>query len=89
MGNFDLNHIANIIVLISAVIIAVKNIYSFFKKPVDHIAEKSHQEEEKRIEAVLDKKMPGFLEVNCSTLMGSLNEIKTLTLSQEDRLKKV
>ena len=89
MGNFDLNQLANIIVLISAVIIAVKNIYAFFKKPVDQITEKSRQEEEKRIEAVLDKKMPGLLKVNCTTLMDSLNEIKTLTLSQEDRLKKV
>ena len=64
MTNWNLNEIANIIVLVSAVIIAVKNIYAFFKKPVDQITEKSHQEEEKRIEVVLDKKMPGLLKVN-------------------------
>lgn len=89
MGNFDLNEIANIVVLISAVIIAIKTIYAFFKQPVDQITEKSHKEEEKRIESVLEKKIPGLLEKNQSILMDSLDEIKSLTLNQEERLTKV
>ena len=89
MGNFDLNEIANIVVLISAVIIAIKTIYAFFKQPVDQITEKSHKEEEKRIESVLEKKIPGLLEKNQSILMDSLDELKSLTLNQEERLTKV
>jgi len=34
----------------SAVIIASKNIYSFFKKPVDDIQERARVNEEQRIE---------------------------------------
>jgi hypothetical protein len=36
-GGFSLNELANLIILISAVIIAAKNIYAFFKKPVDDL----------------------------------------------------
>jgi hypothetical protein len=32
-----LNNLASIIVLISGVIIAIKNIYAFFKKPVEDL----------------------------------------------------
>ena len=60
-GSFTLNELANLIILISAVIIAVKNIYAFFKKPVDNLQEKAKKEEEKHIEEVFDKKMPDLL----------------------------
>lgn len=89
MWNLDLNSAANLIILISAVILAGKNIYAFFKKPVDEVKKKVHDDEEQHIEEVFDRKMPELLSANCQTLMGSLKEIKDLTLSQEDRLKDV
>ena len=87
--SLDLNAAANLIILISAVIIAGKNIYQFFKKPVDDISQRVKDNEEKHIEEVLDRKMPGLLEKNCEVIMGSLDEIKAMTLSQEDRLEKL
>lgn len=86
MWEINLNQIANLIILISAVIIAGKNIYQFFKKPVDDIAERARKSQDQHIEQVLDEKMPKILEKNCETLMASLNEIKDMTLSQEKRL---
>ena len=85
----DLNVIANVIILISAVIIAIKNIFGFFKKPVDDLQEKSHAEEKKRIEKVLEEKMPGLLEQNCSVIMGSLDEIKKMSAAQEKQIAEV
>lgn len=93
MWEVNLNETANLIILISAVIIAAKNIYHFiyhlFKKPVDTVTEQIHKNEEQHIEEVLDRKMPGLLEVNCKTIMGSLDEIKEMTLNQEERLQKI
>ena len=83
---WDLNGAANLIILISAVIIGVKNIYNFFKKPVDDIAGRARKNQNQHIEKVLDEKMPKFLEKNCETLMASLNEIKEMTFNQEQRL---
>lgn len=83
---WDLNKAANLIILISAVIIAAKNIYHFFKKPVDDIADRARKNQNQYIEKVLDEKMPKLLEKNCETLMASLNEIKEMTFSQEQRL---
>lgn len=80
---WDLNGTANLIILISAVIIAAKNIYHFFKKPVDDIADRARKNQNQYIEKVLDEKMPKLLEKNCETLMASLNEIKEMTFSQE------
>ena len=85
----DLNVVANVIILISAVIIAIKNIFGFFKKPVDDLQEKAHAEEKKRIEKVLEEKMPGLLEQNCSVIMGSLEEIKKMSASQEKQIIEV
>ena len=56
-----LQQIANIIILVSAVIIAGKNIYGFFKKPVDSLQTKARSQEEKHIEEVIDKKFPEVL----------------------------
>ena len=85
----DLNVVANVIILISAVIIAVKNIFGFFKKPVDDLQEKAHTEEKKRIEKVLEEKMPSLLEQNCSVIMGSLEEIKKMSVAQEKQITEV
>ena len=82
----NLNETANLIILISAVIVAIKTIYHFFKKPVDDITDRAKKSQDQHIEQVLDEKMPKLLEKNCETLMASLNEIKDMTLSQEKRL---
>ena len=84
--NLSVSNIANWIILVSAVIIASKNIYAFFKKPVDTIQERAKANEEKHIEEVLEEKMPKILEKNCETILGSINELKEMTLSQEERL---
>lgn len=81
-----LSNIANIVILISAVILAVKNIYAFFKKPVDDIKDKALSDEEKHIEEVLKREVPGLLETNCEVIIGSLKEIKELTIEQEKKL---
>lgn len=85
----DLNVLANAVILISAVILAVKNIYSFFKAPVGTLQKKAKEEEKKRIEQVLDEKMPELLGKNCETIMVSLKEIKDMTVSQEKQLAQV
>lgn len=88
---FDLNVLANAVILISAVIIAIKNIYGFFKAPVGTLQKKAKEEEKKRIEQVLDEKMPDLLGKNCETIMGSLkeisNQLKLLNASQLDMLR--
>lgn len=86
-SDISLSEVANLIILISAVIVAGKTIYNFFKKPVDDFAQRAHENEGKHIEEVLEEKVPPLLEKNCQVLMSSLDEIKTLTLSQEERLK--
>ncbi len=86
MWEINLNETANLIILISAVIVAVKTIYQFFKKPVDDIADRARKSQDQYIEQILDEKMPKFLEKNCETLMASLNEIKEMTFNQEQRL---
>ena len=69
MGGLTLQQICNLIILVSAVIIAVKNIYGFFKKPVDDLHTKAHEEEEKHIEEVINKKMPGIVQENCNKMI--------------------
>lgn len=86
MWGLNLNETANLIILIGAVIVAIKTIYSFIKKPVDTIQQSAKENEEKHIEEVLKREMPGLLEINCQTIMGSLNEIKEMTLEQEEKL---
>lgn len=82
----DLNSVANLIILISAVIIAGKNIYQFFKKPVDSIQETARKNEEQHIKEVLNQETPKILESNQKTILESLNEIKSMTLEQEHKL---
>lgn len=89
MWGLTLNEIANVIILISAVIIAIKTIYQFLKKPVDDLAKHSKDNEEKRIEEVFERKVPGLLDKNCEVIINSLKEIKDMTLNQEERLEKL
>lgn len=86
MEQITLKTICDVIILVSAVIIAVKTIYGFFKKPVDHLQEKATEKEEAHIEEILNREMPHLLEQNCKTIMGSLNELKEMTLTQQDQL---
>lgn len=58
----NLQEVCNIIILISAVIIAGKNIFGFFKKPVDDLHSHAKKAEEKRIEEVIEAKVPDLLQ---------------------------
>lgn len=58
---FSLQTLCNAIVLVGAVIIAIKNIYHFFKKPVTDLQEKANTKEEKHIEEIIQKKVPELL----------------------------
>ena len=82
-SGINLNQWANIVILVSAVIIAVKNIYAFFKKPVDNYYEKSNEAEEKHIEDVLKREMPVLMEKNCQTIIKAIDELKEMTIEQE------
>ena len=84
--HFDLSAAANIIILISAVIIAAKNIYAFLKKPVDDIKDKAQSAEEKHIEEVLKREVPGILEKNYEVILNSLNDLKGMSAEQESQL---
>lgn len=85
----DVTAIANWIILISAVIVAGKTIYTFFKKPVDSVSQAIKNNEEQHIKEVLQAEMPNLLSKNCEPIMASLNEIKEMTLSQEERLEQM
>ncbi len=86
LQSIPMQEICNLIILMSAVIIASKNIYSFFKKPVDDIQERARANEEQHIEQVLENKIPPLLQKNCETIMGSLDELKEMTIDQEGQL---
>ena len=59
---FNLNQVANIVILISAFIIAAKNIVGFLKQPVDDLKASAREDEEKHIEEILKREMPGLLQ---------------------------
>ena len=89
LGNVDLQALCNIIILVSAVILAAQNIYRFLKKPVDDLKTTARQDEEKHIEEVLKREMPSLLTENCKTIMGSLDELKDMTMEQEAQLDEI
>ena len=89
LQNITLTQVCNVIVLVSAVIIAGKNIWSFFKKPVDDIHARASEKEEQHIEEILQREMPGLLEQNCNVIIGSLNELKQMTMAQEKQLNDI
>lgn len=88
-SGINLNEWANIVILVSAVIIAAKNIYAFFKKPVDDYYDRANAEEEKHIEAVLKRELPGIMEKNCATIIGAIDELKEMTIEQEGQLSEI
>lgn len=82
--SITLQGICNVIILVSAVIIAAKNIYNFFKKPVDDLHDKSLIAEEKRIEKVIEKKVPEIMQ-NCAQSMKE--EQRNQLQSMEESIK--
>ena len=80
LGNINLQALCDIIILVSAVLIAAQTIFKFLKKPVDDLKTTAHQDEEKHIEEVLKREMPSLLTENCKTIMGSLDELKDMTM---------
>ena len=87
--NITLQEVCNIIILVSAVILAVKNIYGFFKKPVNDLHNRAQTAEEKRIVTVLKREVPGLLEQNCKTIINAIDELKDMTLGQENKLDEI
>lgn len=85
-AGIQINEIANVIILVSAVIIAGKNIIAFFKKPVDDMKDKALTDEEAHIEEVLKRELPTLMEDNCNTIIGGIDELKKITLGQEQKL---
>ena len=85
----NLQEAANIIILVSAVIIAGKNIYGSLKKPVDDLHDRAHQSEKKHIEEVLDEKLPKEVEKRQEAIIDSLEEIKGLVLDQQYSIDKI
>ena len=96
MGNIDLNSICNIIILVSAVIIAIKNIYSFFKKPVDTIQERANQREEEHILSLIADHVPEEVE-RCGQkyaddfqmLMLKIDELKEMQEAQDTQIASI
>ncbi len=86
---FNLNQVANIVILISAFIIAAKNIFGFLKQPVDDLKASAREDEEKHIEEILKREMPGLLQENCKSIMGALDELKDMTIEQEAQLDEI
>ena len=87
--NIDLQEVCNLIILISAVIIAGKNIYGFLKKPVDDLHERTQSAEEEHIEQVINDKVPKILDQHQEVIVDSLEEIKALVLDQGRDLDKI
>lgn len=69
-SGLNLQEICNVIILVSAVIIALKNIYGFFKKPVADLQDKARLAEEKRIVDIVEKKMPEILNKHSQNVKG-------------------
>lgn len=88
-SNLSLQEICNIIILVSAVIIAAKNIYGFLKKPVDDLHGRAQSAEQHRVEEILSKKVPEIVKTNQEDIIDSLEEIKGLVLDQQHNLNKI
>lgn len=84
-----LDEICDVIILVSAVIIAWKNIYGFFKAPVVDLQEKARVAEEEHIQEVLEKKLPSIVEKNHESIIDSLEEVKEIVLDQQKDLDNI
>lgn len=73
--NFTLQDLCNLIILVSAVILAFKNIYGFFKKPVDTLQENAEKKEEKHITEVINRILPDILKKNNEPVIEAIKGI--------------
>jgi len=80
LGTINLQALCDIIILISAVLIAAQTIFKFLKKPVDDLKQSARDDEEKHVEEILKREMPSLLAENCKTIMSSLDELKDMTM---------
>lgn len=79
----DIQSICNWVVLISAVILAITNIYNFFKKPVNSIQKYQDEQLEKKISQYLEKILPDILNKQAEQMIDARNK------EYGDLLKKV
>ena len=93
MGELSLQEICNIIVLVSAVIIAARNIFGFFKTPVDHISRASIKREETRIKSVLAEQIPELFskqtKAQCELYEKKFNELSEVVTSIQQTVNEV
>ena len=87
--NFTLQDLCNLIILVSAVIIAFKNIYGFFKKPVDTIQENADKREEKHIIEVINKTLPELLAKNNEPVMKAVKELTDMSIKQSEQMEEL
>ncbi|MBQ5474751.1 MAG: hypothetical protein IIT65_08600 [Lachnospiraceae bacterium] len=78
MSNIGLQEICNVIILVSAVIIAVKNIYGFIKRPVKGINDYALKAEQKRMEETLRREVPQIIKDNLQEVTNTINELKDI-----------
>ena len=74
LSGLNLQEICNIIILISAVIIAGKNIYAFLKKPVGDLHNFALTNEEKRIKRIIENSMPELLSKHSESVKSERRE---------------
>ena len=72
--NLSLQEVCNIIILASAVIIAVKNIYGFLRKPVGDLHSFALTNEEKRIKKIIENSMPELLSKHSESVKSERRE---------------
>ena len=61
MKILSISQFCDIIILVSALCIAITNIYNFFAKPTSKLKKKKTEELSNQISGVLDKKLPEIL----------------------------
>lgn len=89
MSNIGLQEICNVIILVSAVIIAVKNIYGFIRKPVKGINDYALKAEQKRMEETLRREVPQIMKANLQDITTTINELKTMNQSLQEQLGEI
>lgn len=89
MSNIGLQEICNVIILVSAVIIAVKNIYGFIKKPVKGINDYALKAEQKRMEETLRREVPQIIKDNLQDITATINELKAMNQSLQKQLEEI
>ena len=89
MRILSISQFCDIIILISALCIAITNIYNFFAKPTTKLKKKKTEELNNQISDILDKKLPEILlehdletrQKHLDDRQNCLNEIKTAVLT--------